>query len=122
MVVILRLDHLLAWHCWLANSEWENAFPHRITPQGRVGPNVIRAERSEQETPVQAGGIAGAHAGQGERRLPAVRSSTVGQAERWHAGVATAFSAYDTQPFLLVGTQTLFNNDLFCCYGIVRVL
>ena len=103
MVGIFRLDHLLAWHCWLANSEWENAFPHRITPQGRVGPNVIRAERSEQETPVQAGGIADAHAGQRNRSLPAVRSSTVGQAERWHAEVDPAFSVYDAQPLLRVG-------------------
>jgi len=92
------------------------------THELRVGPDVIRAERSEQETPVPAVGIAGAHAGHREQRLHTVRSSTVGQAERWHAGVATAFSAYDTQPFLLVGTQALFNNDLFCCYGIVRVL
>ena len=94
-------------------SAWKNTFPHRITPQKWVGPNVIRAERSEQETPVQAGGLAGTHAGQKIRSLHAVRSSTVGQAERWHAGVDPAFSVYDAQPLLRVGTQAEFYNDLF---------
>ena len=74
----------------------------------QCGPSV-----AGRKPPVQAGGFAGTNTGQRKRSLPAVRNSTVGQAERWHAGVDTAFLVYDTQPLLRIGTQAAFYNDLF---------
>jgi len=65
--------------------------------------------------------LAGTHAGQRERSLHAVRSSTVGQAERWHAGVDTAFLVYDTQPLLRAGTQGRLYDVLFR-YVVMRSL